>query len=274
MSEENEEVVVTQEETDHAEKEAAVYGWVPLEKFRGNEDEWVDAETFVRRGKEINPILRKNNEILLKKLEQSQAEIVEVKKAAQEFREFQKQAAQQKVAEMEIQLNSLKQAKKDAINSGDGEQVIAIDDAIDELKEQREELKKKPEPAPNPAAEQVMDPVVKEWISEHDWFGVDRKKTRRANAIAEDVREDFPGVTGKAFFEKLDEYLEKDAEFAPKQARQNPVEGSSSGSMRSSVPTGKRTYNNLPSEAKQACDRYVKMGLLTKEQYVADYAWD
>jgi hypothetical protein len=30
----------------------------------------------------------------------------------------------------------------------------------------------------------------------------------------------------------------------------------------------------LPSEAKAACDRFVKQKLMTREQYVADFDWN
>ena len=280
MSEETPvEVVETNEpsaEQAAVEKEASVYGWVPLEKFRGNEDEWVDADTFVKRGKEINPILRKNNEILLKKLEQSQVEIAEVKRVAQEFREFQKETTARKVAELESQLTALKEAKRDAINAGNGEQVIAIDDAIDELKTQRDDAKKATiEVKTTPAAEAVLDPVVKEWIGKHEWFGVNKKLTVLANAVAEEVRSNYPHLQGKDFFDKLDEQLEEEPQFGKKPTpRQNPVEGAGGGRGATSVPQSKRSYNNLPAEAKTACDKYVKNGLLTREQYVAYYAWD
>ena len=54
----------------------------------------------------------------------------------------------------------------------------------------------------------------------------------------------------------------------------NPMEGSTNGTARPSVSSGKKSYNNLPSDAKSACDKFVKQGLMTKEQYVAEYSWD
>jgi len=44
--------------------EAKRQGWVPEEEFNGPEGKWVDAETFVKKGKEINALLRKDNEFL------------------------------------------------------------------------------------------------------------------------------------------------------------------------------------------------------------------
>lgn len=81
MSEENKAVEPEQQEGNEVlEKEARVFGWVPKEDFRGSEDDWVDADTFVKRGKEINPILRKNNELLMKRLDEKAREIDTIKK--------------------------------------------------------------------------------------------------------------------------------------------------------------------------------------------------
>ena len=72
------------------EKEACLFGWVPKEEFRGSESDWVDAGVFVKRGKEINPILRKNNELLMKKLDEKAKEIDSIKASVEEFKKFQK----------------------------------------------------------------------------------------------------------------------------------------------------------------------------------------
>jgi hypothetical protein len=34
---------------------------------------------------------------------------------------------------------------------------------------------------------------------------------------------------------------------------------------------GGKSYAALPDDAKKACDRFVKQGLMTKEQYIKDY---
>ena len=85
-------------------KEAESQGWVPKEKFRGDENDWVDADTFVKRGREIMPILRKNNENLLKELNTTKEQLKEFKKSADEFKKFQQQAHERKVTELNQQL--------------------------------------------------------------------------------------------------------------------------------------------------------------------------
>jgi DNA repair exonuclease SbcCD ATPase subunit len=277
----DEQVVETQQEAPEApqfESEARAQGWVAKEEFRGSEDDWVDAETFVRRGKEIMPILRKNNEKLLKELGEAKKAAEEAREAAKEFREFQKQQFERKTKDLESQLEQLKQAKREAITQGDGDRAIAIDDAMDELKEQRQEAKQELKAAEDKAKEvpQVTaDPSLNEWMDRNEWFGKDTRLTGMANGLGVELRRENPNLTGKAFLDKLDAEL---AEMLPekfgKKKVQNPMEGSPNGTARPAVTSGKKSYNNLPAEARAACDRFVKQGLMTKEQYVAEFEWD
>lgn len=256
------------------EKEARMLGWVPKEEFRDG-DSWVDAETFVKRGKEINPILRKNNELLLKKLEKADAEIAEVKKAAKEFEKFQKEQAERKVQEISKQLEALKQSRKEAISSGDGDAVVAIEEQMDSLKEEQQSVKETAKaPKQEPVHEtQVLDPLVVAWMEKNTWFGQDRRMTAMADVIGRELNERSPHLRGQAFFDALDEaLLEEMPEKLGKKERANPVEGSSKGTSRPTGPKG-RSYKDLPADAKAACDRFVKQGFMTQEQYVAEYDW-
>ena len=256
-----------------AEKEARLMGWVPKEEFRDG-DHWVDAEAFVKRGKEINPILRKNNETLLKKLEESQREIVEVKKVAKEFEKFQKDMSERKVQELEHQLRELKEQKKTAIKESDGEAVIAIDDAIDAIKQEQLDAKAPKKEEPKAAEPVQLDPIVTTWMEENEWFTTDQKMSRVADAIAAELSQSNPTLKGKAFFDKLDEELQEVMpEKYKKKTRSSPVEGNTSPASRSG--SGKKhSYESLPSDAKEACNRFVKAGLMTREQYLADYEWE
>jgi hypothetical protein len=260
------------------ESEARAQGWVAKEEFRGSEDDWVDAETFVRRGKEIMPILRKNNEKLLKELGEAKKAAEEAREAAKEFREFQKQQFERKTKDLEVQLEQLKQAKRDAITNGDGDRAIAIDDAMDDLKEQRLEAKQDLKAAEDKAKEvpQVTaDPALNEWMDRNDWFGKDTRLTGMANGLGVELRRENPGLQGKAFLDKLDEEL---AAMLPekfgKKKVQNPMDGAPNGTARPVASSGKKTYANLPADAKAACDKFVKQGLMTKEAYVAEYDWE
>ena len=278
MSEEQQVVPQEAPEASQFESEARAQGWVAQEEFRGSESDWVDAETFVRRGKEIMPILRKNNEKLLKELGEARKIAEEARESAKEFREYQKQQFEKKTKDLEGQLEQLKQAKRDAITQGDGDRAIAIDDAMDDLKEQRLEAKEDLKAAEEKAKEVpqiTQDPILNTWMEKNDWFGKDSRLTGVANGLGVSLRQENPNLNGQAFLDKLDaELQEMFPEKFGKKRTPNPMEGSPNGTARPSVSSGKKTYNNLPPEAKAACDKFVKQGLMTKEAYVAEYDWE
>ena len=261
------------------EKEARLFGWVPKEEFRGSESDWVDAEVFVKRGKEINPILRKNNELLMKKLDEKAKEIDSIKESVEEFKKFQKESFERKSAEYEIQIATLKAQKREAIAAGDGDKVVDIDDQIDSLKEAQKEAKleatKKPEPAKTEAQVSVPDdPDLQSWLGRNQWFGQDTEMTDVANGLGNSVRKQFPHLTGRAFLDKLDEKI---VEYFPHKVLGNKAKGSavdSTGNVRSSGGSGKKSYDNLPADAKEACDRFIKQGWIkSKQEYVDSYDW-
>ena len=53
----------------------------------------------------------------------------------------------------------------------------------------------------------------------------------------------------------------------------NPMDGGSTSGGTNRPTKSKRSYEALPGDAKDACDRFVKQGLMTKEQYLDAYDW-
>jgi len=273
----SEESVTSNEVSPEVQHEAESQGWVPKERFRGNESDWVDADTFVKRGREILPILRKNNENLIKDLQATKDQLKEFREAAEEFKKFQRESYERKAQEYESQIREIKESRAQAISDGDGQKVNALDDALDQAKENFKEAKqsvkdvvsaKDPEPTP-----EAIDPGLQAWLDRNTWFGQDKRLTGMVNGIGESLRLEFPLLKGQAFLDKLDEVLAEEFpnKFGKKQSPSSRVE---SGSGRQSRSGGNaQSYDNLPSEAKSACDRFVKQKLMTREQYVADFDW-
>ena len=280
MSEENTEQQAPQVAPEVL-REAESQGWVPKERFRGNESDWVDADTFVKRGREILPILRKNNENLIKDLNQTKEQLKEFREAAEEFKKFQKEAYERKAADYEKRIQEIKESRAQAISDGDGQKVNALDDALDQAKDDLKEAKqaaKEAEKAPTtPTASEAptIDPNLQNWLDRNDWFGKDRRMTSIVNGIGESLRIDFPDLKGQHFLDKLDEVLAE--EFPDKFGNKKKAAASSrveSGSNRQSRGNSNaQSYDNLPADAKAACDKFVKQKLMTKEEYVASYDW-
>lgn len=255
-------------------QEARSQGWVPLEEFRDNEDKWVDAETFVKRGREINPILRKHNQELKAQLARAEAKAQEAIDAAQEFRAFQKEAFERRKADLDAEIKLLKQAKRHAMSENDGPKVADIEADLEIREEEKQNLR--PPPPPKRTADQQLDPALVEWIERNQWYGKDTEesqdRTELTNAMALSIRRKKPSLQGQAFLDELDREIDRKMPEWRKPAGRSagsPVEGA--GGRQGRPATGGKSYSDLPSDAKAACDRFVKQKLMTKEQYVKDY---
>jgi hypothetical protein len=273
----SEEIVTSNEVAPEVVKEAESQGWVPKERFRGNESDWVDADTFVKRGREILPILRKNNENLVKDLNATKEQLKEFREAAEEFKKFQREAYERKANEYEDRIREIKESRAQAISDGDGQKVNALDDALDQAKEDLKEAKQAVKEAdtvktPEPAS-QAMEPELQSWLDGNTWFGQDKRMTGIANGIGDSLRLEFPMLKGKAFLDKLDEVLAEEFpnKFGEKKSPASRVESGAGRQGRGG--SNAQSYDNLPADAKAACDKFVKQKLMTKEEYVQSYDW-
>lgn len=260
-------------EVSEVETQARAQGWVPKEEFRGNETDWIEAEVFVQRGKEINPILRKNNERITKELEATKRQMEELKKTTEEFKVFQKEAFERKIQKYTEEIAELKDLKRKAVTEGDGDLVVELDDKIDELKaEQAKASTPKQEEKTTETVSPEVQADIEAWITTNSWYKTDARMQTATDAIAASLKKQHPFLVGKEFLDKVD--LELAEMFPPEKLGKKirprtPVEGASNGGA--SSKGSKSEYNSLPPEAKAACDKFVKQGILTREQYVADY---
>lgn len=266
-----------QAQTPSIEDEARLQGWVPKEEFRGNEADWISADVFVQRGKEINPILRKNNERILKELDMTKKQMEELRKATEDFKKFQKEAFERRLHEYEEEILDLKEMKKKAVSEGDGDLVVKIDDQIDELKTKKAEASKEEvEADTKPTVDPKIQAEIEDWTSENSWYTQDSKLRAVADSLADTVRREHPYLIGKEFLEKLDEALTEVGvleKVSKKTKSKNPMAGGSRQTTTSTDKGGKQSYENLPADAKAACDKFVKQKLMTREEYVQSYDW-
>ena len=278
----SEEASVTNETSPEVRHEAESQGWVPKERFRGNENDWVDAETFVKRGREILPILRKNNENLIKDLNQTKEQLKEFREAAEEFKKFQRESYERKATDYERRIQEIKDSRAQAISDGDGQKVNALDDALDEAKESFREAKqavKDVVSTKEPVATETVatiDPSLQSWLDRNNWFGEDRRMTSIANGIGESLRLEFPGLKGQPFLDKLDEVLAEEFpnKFGGSKKNVSASRVESGSGRQSRGGSNAQSYDNLPPAAKDACDRFVKQKLMTREQYIQEYDWN
>lgn len=258
-----------------SEVEARDYGWAPKDQFKGPEGKWKPADQYLEWAKQTGrlpksefdeikrqfPAIRQENQSL-------KAELGEIKSTLNQFVEFSSKAEERSYNRAKAELEAKIEA---AANNGDAAGAKAGLRELEALK---------PESAPKPKADAAptvpLDPVIQDWISKEEWF----TKSPVLNTYAKDVfgklESDKPGLS-KA--ELLAETKRLTMEKFPEKFGINPMRNGAPvvGDPSGATPPRKRgkTYDDLPPEAKKACDKFVKtIPGYKRETYVKDYDWD
>lgn len=217
-------------------------GW--NENFDDNPDKFVDAATFIRRSRDINSGLRK--------------QIKEITNVVSELKTHNERVYKAEVQRLTEELTTLKAQRKTAIEDGDVERVEKIESKIEDIKE-----KTPPPPAP------VSNTVFDEWVEDNPWYRYDDDMRK----FADKAGLEYEGLP----FQKILKLVRKDveAEFPDRFGRNkskaqdrpgaSPVE---SGSRRTSAKS--RSESDLTAAQKNIMNQFVRHGVMTKAEYIAD----
>ena len=271
------------------EQRAKRMGHVSKEEFRGDPSKWIDAETFVKRAEEQLPLAQANLRKLDRQLAEQDQRIAEMTQSVKEITEFHKRAEERQRLVHEKELRELKVQMRQAVSDGDTERFDAVQQEIEDLQ------KVKP-PEPSPAAPTGTDSQQQgrapsnvdlsqrfgEWAARNPWYGPNQYMTEVANAASGIVmtRAKHENWDHERIFQEYDKEIRRQMpdKFENPKRKETSSVSHGSDSVPSGGPThsvnGKKTFNHLPQEAKAQCLKWEKEGLLTKEQYLADYPWE
>jgi len=241
-------------------------GWTPKEQFKGDPDKWVDSSQFLERATNNMGMLKKNNDALHANVQSLNAQIKDMQSTFGEFKDFHRQSVETaKNQGYRTAREELLAEQRTAVEAGDT-------DAFDRLETKKQNLDKeynKPVEQPKP-----VDPVNDQWRNENPWYETDPELTIEANAMGAYVNQRYPNLTGRAFYDKVTEEVRarNPSKFVNPNREAAAVvdEGGASPSPRKRMS---QTYENLPPDAKAACDKYVASNLLSKEDYLKEYDW-
>jgi hypothetical protein len=244
--------------TSESETRARTMGWLPLEKFEGPKERWVDAETYLKRGEEFLPILKANNRKLadqVNNLEQENRSTKEQLKAASEaineLKKFRSTLNKEKAIEQKKEITSaIVQARKD----GDLDAEVELTEKLGDVTAAIKEADKAPALPTPPAAE--LSAAAKEWMGENKWFGTDQRRTGLAMGLANEWKAEGKALGTKEFFDHVDKEIAK--VFDPNASRrESPSKVDGGGSTSHERGGGGRTFADLPPEAQAACKKFA-----------------
>jgi hypothetical protein len=245
-----------------AEQEARKFGWVPKEDYKGNESDWKDAETFLARGKEINGFLRRD----LEKIKQAhEAELSEIRETMEQFRKYHNETEERAYKRA---LQDLKAEKAKAIEVGDGKKVVEIDEQMANLREAQVK--------PEPKKETKVDNTWNDWVDDNEWYEDNAEAMEIADRIGRKLARRNPTLKGRPFLDEITKLVkEQHPDLFENPNRGSTKVGSNSDSRKNSAgDKKKKSFSDLPVEAQQACNKFVKQGLMTQEQYLNEYDWE
>jgi len=229
-------------------QEALSQGWVPKEDFEGDPERFVDAGEFLRRGE------------LFKKIESQSKEMKDMRKALQESA---KHNSQIREIEYKRALDTLKQEKKAALNEGDADRVVEIDDRISLVKDQQ---KYDAQQAAAQVVPQEIHPELKSWISRNGWYETTASMRGWADARGTELAQE-----GKSPTEVLST-LEREVKTRFSEKFRNPNRDKAAAVETNAPRRGTKADAEfeLSDVEKQVMNTLVKTGVMTKEKYIAD----
>jgi len=239
------------------EARALKLGWTPKDQFKGDPEKHIDAETFVKRGDELMPILRAQNRKLIDRLDQAERT---AKQAAEFFSKAEQRAYERARADILAEQEA-------AVESGDVAAHRAAAKKLDQL--EKPAAIAAPKVDPEAAAEAFAD-----WGRENKWYASNRIMQAYADAQSDKMLKG-GALPGPEHLAKITEIVKakfpEEFEDAEPRARPRPtVDGGNPIPPR----RGGKTFADLPAEAKAQCQRFMKQGVIKSEaDYVKSYQW-
>lgn len=257
MAEEEKEAEVTpQEEPQQEERElteteqkAKELGWDP--NFEGDDNKTAKtAEQFL----ELQPLyddLRKKN----RELKKYREEIDALKDSHKMIAKRTYDRARQ----------DLQKEKKQAVEEGEGDKVVEIDDKIGELDKEYSEQEQKTAQQ-NDAG---MQEAFQEWLKSNPWYENDPDLKETADAIGAKLQNDNPEVVKdpEQFLSQVTDKIKKVSPDKFSKKRTTPVEGDKGGGNSKK----KHSIRSLPEEDQKVAKRIVDSGVMSEEDYVRQY---
>lgn len=241
--------------------QAKAMGWVPQDDFKGNPDIWKDAESFVKDGYEILPILRERTKKMALTMDATNQKLSRTESLLQTLTDHHKKTEE---SAYQRALKTLKAEQREAVKNNNLEEFDAINEQIETL--EKPVIESRPDEQP--------DFVL--WKGENAWYSQRTDMANYADTIAEYVQKQNPTLKGKPFFDLVTDEVKKrfpDQFENPNKKKADFVEGGGGENETIEKKGKKKTYGEMDQQAKDTCDNLVKAGVMEKDQYVKEY-WE
>jgi len=235
------------EDTPEDIESAKIQGW--NENYDG--DNKKTAREFLETGQAINAVLKDRLDKVSEDNKSINAELSKTRQAMEKLIDFQ---GEQKNRAVEKAVAELEERRNKAIDEGDRKAVHEIDKEIqDTVKTDTE------------------NPEFDSWVKENQWYESDPFLRIEAEKVADGYFN--TGLTGKKLYDAVKNHVKE--LYPSKFSNPNREEPSAAESSHPSNGKAKKTFADLPAEAKQAYEEFKDhIPGLTKQKWVENYEWD
>lgn len=249
----NQEAQTQVAEPNAIELEARASGWVPKDEYSGDENKWVDADEFVRRGP------------LFEKINHTTRELKEVRKALDALKVHHAQVKESAVKEA---LAKLKAEKRDAYVEGDPDKIVEIDDKIEATKEQLRQAQAASAAEAAQSVQQEIHPVFSAWVSRNQWY----EQSKPMKAFADEIGRDLAakGMSPEKVLAEVEKQVKEEFPNKFRNANRDKAHGVEGAGKGTGKAASAESTSNLTPEEIKVMNTFVRAGIMTKEQYIAD----
>lgn len=234
-------------EVNPVEAQAREQGWTPKEEFEANPanegKKWRSAEEFVDRGE------------LFSKIDELSRKYKNTQKTLDQLSEHHKRV---KETEYKRALENLKLQKREALEEGDADALIAIDDQIMEVK-QAQKIEQSTQASQLP---EELD----QWIQKNKWYESDQEMASDADAIGIGYKSKFPGKTPAEVLE----YVEKQVKKLYPEKFTNPNRPKAGVESPSNRGTSKSSTYQLSEDEERVARNFERNGVMTRAEYIKE----
>ena len=266
-------------EVDEVETQAREKGWKPQEEWDGDPDKWAPPGEFLsmkkrqlERAEEASRLEIKN---LNKKVEDGAKVIEELRQTIDDFKEHRTKAEQRayKRAYKEIE------AKMDkAAEDGDSKAYREAKAEAEAVQKDAEEAAKESKPKGKAKENPDEIPAYRDWIVDNEWYRKDVRMRAYAHQVAPEVIQ-ISGLSERdpAFYEQITKAVKEQFPDKFKNARRNGAAAVEDAGGAGAAKRGNgKSFQDLPSDAKETFARFVKQGLYenntkAKAEYAEEY---
>ena len=250
---------------DTVEDIARAIGWTPKEEWNRDPSEWVDAKKYLLRSRDIQDGMKKTLDSVKDELRATKEN---TKKVVDEFKDHFRKLHEIEVKELKQEVERLEGERKAAIEDGDYELVTEIEEKIGKSKASMEEKSVEDEadsysePEPDPEYEERNN-FYQKWKENNSWYTTDDEMTKYAEAQSK--LPEFNGMKYETMLKRVEQRVKEQFPDKFTGKRSPSVEGSTPGGATKRLDT-----RDLTGEEAKVMDRFVGLGIMTREEYLRD----